>query len=46
MLLHESMGAGIIVLVPKLSVSTPEQFWLLTGIRAVDPCVEGDLFIG
>jgi len=35
------MGAHLVILDPALSVSTPEQIWLSTGIRAVDHCVEG-----
>jgi alcohol dehydrogenase class IV len=38
---HPSMGATLIILSPALSVSTPAQIWLSTGIRAVDHCVEG-----
>jgi alcohol dehydrogenase class IV len=38
---HPSMGADLIILDPALSVSTPKRFWLSTGIRAVDHCVEG-----
>ncbi|KAF7548175.1 hypothetical protein G7Z17_g7231 [Cylindrodendrum hubeiense] len=39
--MHPSMYADIVVLDPKLSVSTPSRFWLSTGIRAVDHFVEG-----
>lgn len=35
------MGADLIILDPVLSISTPAQIWLSTGIRAVDHCVEG-----
>lgn len=38
---HPSMGAGLVILDPTLSISTPERIWLSTGIRAVDHCVEG-----
>ncbi|TAQ90186.1 hypothetical protein B7494_g1483 [Chlorociboria aeruginascens] len=38
---HPSLIADLIILDPKLSISTPEKFWLSTGIRAVDHCVEG-----
>ncbi|KAI1380446.1 Dehydroquinate synthase-like protein [Hypoxylon crocopeplum] len=40
-LLHESMTADIVVFDPALTVSTPARFWLSTGVRAVDHCVEG-----
>jgi len=38
---HPSMGADLIILDPALSVSTPEETWLASGMRAVDHCVEG-----
>jgi alcohol dehydrogenase class IV len=38
---HSSMGADLIILDPALSVSTPAQIWLSTGMRSVDHCVEG-----
>lgn len=38
---HPSMGAGIIILDPSLTVSTPAETWLASGIRSVDHCVEG-----
>jgi alcohol dehydrogenase class IV len=38
---HKDMGASLVILDPALSVSTPKQIWLSTGIRAVDHCVEG-----
>ncbi|CAG8975422.1 hypothetical protein HYALB_00010369 [Hymenoscyphus albidus] len=38
---HPQMGADLIILDPRLSISTPAQIWLSTGIRAVDHCVEG-----
>jgi alcohol dehydrogenase class IV len=40
-LLHPSMSADIVVFDPALSLSTPERFWLSTGIRGVDHCIEG-----
>ncbi|KAI1073705.1 hypothetical protein F5B20DRAFT_566076 [Whalleya microplaca] len=40
-LAHESMFADIVVLDPALSTTTPARFWLSTGVRAVDHCVEG-----
>ncbi|KAF7532959.1 hypothetical protein G7054_g7477 [Neopestalotiopsis clavispora] len=38
---HESMLADIVVLDPALTVSTPERFWLSTGVRGIDHCCEG-----
>lgn len=38
---HPSMGAALIILDPALSVSTPEETWLASGVRAIDHCVEG-----
>lgn len=38
---HPSMGAGVVVLDPFLSISTPAETWLASGVRAVDHCVEG-----
>lgn len=40
-LLHASMTADLVVLDPALTVSTPARFWLSTGMRGVDHCVEG-----
>ncbi|KAI0129676.1 hypothetical protein BJ170DRAFT_617220 [Xylariales sp. AK1849] len=40
-LLHESMYADVVIFDPALSVTTPERFWLSTGIRGVDHCIEG-----
>jgi alcohol dehydrogenase class IV len=34
------MGADLIILDPKLSITTPARIWLSTGMRAVDHCVE------
>lgn len=39
--MHPSMYADVVVLDPKLSVTTPARFWLSTGIRAVDHFIEG-----
>lgn len=36
-----SMGCSLIILDPELSISTPENVWLQSGVRAVDHCVEG-----
>lgn len=38
---HPSMGTDVIILSPALSISTPKDIWLSTGIRAMDHCVEG-----
>ena len=35
------MGAQTIILDPTLSVSTPKETWLASGVRAIDHCVEG-----
>jgi len=35
------MGAGVVILDPALSISTPEETWLASGVRSVDHCVEG-----
>lgn len=40
-LLHESMAADLVVFDPVLTISTPARFWLSTGVRAIDHCVEG-----
>lgn len=37
---HPSMAASLIILDPVLTISTPAKFWLSTGMRAVDHCVE------
>lgn len=39
--IHPSMYADVVVLDPRLSISTPRHVWLSTGIRAVDHFVEG-----
>jgi len=33
-------GPALVILDPELTVTTPDKFWLSTGIRAVDHCVE------
>lgn len=38
---HPSMGADLIILDPNLSISTPRETWLASGMRAIDHCVEG-----
>ncbi|KAI2464774.1 Dehydroquinate synthase-like protein [Annulohypoxylon bovei var. microspora] len=40
-LVHESMLADIVVFDPALTLSTPARFWMSTGMRGVDHCVEG-----
>jgi alcohol dehydrogenase class IV len=40
-LMHPSMYADLVVFDPALSLSTPERFWMSTGIRGVDHCIEG-----
>ncbi|KAI1458793.1 Dehydroquinate synthase-like protein [Annulohypoxylon moriforme] len=40
-LMHVSMLADIVVFDPALTVSTPARFWLSTGMRGVDHCIEG-----
>ncbi|KAL1631979.1 hypothetical protein SLS56_004184 [Neofusicoccum ribis] len=34
------LGPRLIILSPQLATTTPPRFWLSTGIRAVDHCVE------
>lgn len=34
------LGPRLIILSPQLAMTTPPRFWLSTGIRAVDHCVE------
>jgi alcohol dehydrogenase class IV len=38
---HPSLLASLVVLDPVLSLSTPRQVWLASGMRGVDHCVEG-----
>lgn len=33
-------GPSLVVLDPQLTTTTPDKYWLSTGIRAVDHCVE------
>jgi len=33
-------GPVLVILDPELTTTTPDQYWLSTGIRAVDHCVE------
>nr|A0A3G9HPE6.1 RecName: Full=Dehydrogenase ALT3; AltName: Full=AAL-toxin biosynthesis cluster protein 3 [Alternaria alternata]BBG74269.1 Fe-containing alcohol dehydrogenase [Alternaria alternata] len=39
--MHSSLYADVVVLDPRLSISTPRQVWLATGVRAIDHFVEG-----
>lgn len=34
------MGSKLVILDPELSVYTPEYYWLSTGVRSIDHCVE------
>jgi alcohol dehydrogenase class IV len=38
--LHPGMGSTIIILDPELCLLTPEYYWLSTGVRSLDHCVE------
>lgn len=37
---HPSKGPALVVLDPELTKTTPDRWWLSTGIRAVDHCTE------
>lgn len=37
---HGTVGPSLVVLDAELTKSTPDQFWLSTGVRAIDHCVE------
>jgi alcohol dehydrogenase class IV len=37
---HGTVGPSLVVLDAELTTTTPDRFWLSTGIRAVDHCVE------
>ena len=37
---HPKMFAGLVILDPALTLTTPEWVWLSTGVRAIDHCVE------
>lgn len=37
---HGTVGPSLVVLDAELTTTTPDQFWLSTGVRAVDHCVE------
>ena len=38
--IHSGMGSKLVILDPELSVHTPEYYWLSTGVRSIDHCVE------
>ena len=38
--LQPGMGAKLVILDAELCLSTPEYYWLSTGVRSVDHCVE------
>ncbi len=37
---HPTKGPALIILDSQLTTTTPERWWLSTGVRAVDHCVE------
>jgi len=37
---HGTVGPSLVILDAELTTTTPDKFWLSTGIRAVDHCVE------
>ncbi|TLD30065.1 Fe-containing alcohol dehydrogenase [Venturia nashicola] len=37
---HGTVGPSLVVLDAELTTTTPDQFWLSTGVRAIDHCVE------
>jgi alcohol dehydrogenase class IV len=43
MLTHEKMFPNLVILDAELTVSTPMQIWLSSGVRSIDHCVEGFL---
>jgi len=34
------MGSKLIILDPEICLTTPEYYWLSTGVRSLDHCVE------
>lgn len=38
--MHSGMGASLVILDPRLCLTTPAYHWLSTGVRALDHCVE------
>ena len=40
LLTHPKMLPSLVVLDPALTLTTPEQVWLSTGVRAIDHCIE------
>lgn len=37
---HGTVGPSLVILDAELTTTTPDQFWLSTGVRAIDHCVE------
>lgn len=37
---HPTCGPALVILDPDLTTTTPERWWLSSGVRAVDHCVE------
>ncbi|KAE9965474.1 hypothetical protein EG328_009642 [Venturia inaequalis] len=37
---HGTVGPSLVILDAELTTTTPNQFWLSTGVRAIDHCVE------
>ncbi|QDS70050.1 hypothetical protein FKW77_004149 [Venturia effusa] len=37
---HGTVGPSLVILDAQLTTTTPDQFWLSTGVRAIDHCVE------
>lgn len=38
--IHGTVGPRLVILDAELTTTTPDRFWLSTGIRAIDHCVE------
>lgn len=37
---HPTKGPALVILDPELTTTTPDRWWLSTGIRAIDHCTE------
>lgn len=37
---HGTVGPSLVILDAELTTTTPDQYWLSTGVRAIDHCVE------
>lgn len=37
---HSSMFADLVIYDPALTIPVPERFWISSGVRAIDHCVE------